>query len=230
MKNKLIYGFIILLLGCVNEIEEGFNEICTSSCVVINGRFTTEDGTVGIANLPLELDWSIMGMLNGAHRKIATGETDANGYYSFSFSPRDEELTKGDFSIEFALREGHLIDERFAYFDLPITSRDTALVRNYHIPSKARIKLVVSNLTDIAKPDYLSSTVLYEKDDFDKDIRVVSGMIDTRYNPRQSITLSTAGNQYTYIKSTISKDGTIEIYLDSLVVPTNQEVTYELKF
>lgn len=230
MKNKIIYGFLALLMGCVNEIDEAFNEACTSSCVIVNGRFVTEDGTVGVADLSLELDWLNIGMLNGTTRKIATGRTDADGYYSFSFTPRDEELTNGDFSIEFTARDEHLIDKEQAYFSLPIVSRDTVLVRNYHIPSKAKVRLVISNLADISAPDYLSSTVLYERDNLDNDIRVVSGILDTRYSQKPSVTYAAAGGQYTYIALVKRKGEVVETSLDSLIIPTNQEGVYELTF
>ena len=98
---------------------------------------------------------------------------------------------------------------------------------------------MISNLSDIVEPDYLSGTVLYEKDDFSKDIRVVSGRIDTRNDQVQSVTLNdeipsvtfdAAGNQYTYVKIRKRKDQTDETYLDSLTIPTDQEITYELTF
>ena len=89
---------------------------------------------------------------------------------------------------------------------------------------------MLDNPTDIASPDYLSGTLLYEIEDLDRDIRASSGGLDTRYSSKQSVTLNAAGNQYNYLEITRSRAGTVETFLDSLIVPTSQEITYELTF
>lgn len=230
LKIAFVIGVTLLMTqACVQEVETGINQPCTTSCIQIQGRFTTEDGTVGISGLPVKLRWRGFGMFEGKTRTIASGRTDEDGYYTFSFTPREEEPEKGSFSVTFDPASAYYAEEN--YFELfNLNPKDTTVIRNYHIPLKARLKIVITNPEQFTATDYLHCSVSYQFDAPEHKAFKVSGALDTRYNNQNEFTFDAAGNQYTYVDILKKKGDLLESIKDSVIVATAQELVYEIQF
>ncbi|MEK6478631.1 hypothetical protein WJR50_13890 [Catalinimonas sp. 4WD22] len=228
-KIAFFIGISVIVQACVQEVETGINQPCPTSCIQIRGQFTTEDGTVGISGLPVKLRWGVYGMFNGKSRTIASSSTDDNGYYDFSFTPQEEELEKGTFTVNFDPSSEYYAEEN--YFELfNLNQKDTTVIRNYHIPLKARLKIVITNPEQFTATDYLHCSVSYQFDAPEHKAFKVSGALDTRYNNQNEFTFDAAGNQYTYVDILKKKDGLLESIKDSVLVAPAQELVYELHF
>src|ERR1700752_2216209 len=88
---KLLYPVLLLAIlqwSCTKTDNSSLNVPCTDSCTIVQGRFTTGNNEP-IAGLYLEVRSEIrptLGLGQTTIRKIATGMTDNNGFYSLSFS------------------------------------------------------------------------------------------------------------------------------------------------
>lgn len=230
LKTAFVIGIsVIMTQTCIQDVETGINQPCTTSCIQIQGRFTTEDGTVGISGLPVKLRWRGGGRFEGKTRTIASDRTDEDGYYAFSFTPREEEPEKGSFSVTFDPVSAYYAEEN--YFELfNLNPKDTTVIRNYHIPLKASLKIVITNPEQFTGTDYLHCSVSYQFDAPEHKVFKVSGALDTRYNKLDESTFDAAGNQYTYVDILKKKGDLLESIQDSVIVAPAQALVYELGF
>ncbi len=224
---------ILTIQGCLVVDDESINAVCSGDCITILGKFTTEDGRP-IKNVSLELDWSLgptpgMGW-GGKIRKIMTGGTNENGDYKFVFFAKDEELIEGSYSVKFAVPDDSYItlehDEYFQFYG--INKRDTTVVANYHVPRKgAGITLKIKNPESITGDDQLISSVYY-KYGLNKSVRFVPGQLFSMYGAE--LTIGTAANQWTYIKTSKKINGQYFNSQDSVTISLNETITYEVEF
>lgn len=221
----------IVLQSCF-LIEDNIDSICTSNCITIEGRFTTDDGETPIKNVQLEFDWGTQpspGLgLGGETRNIAITKTNKNGYYRIVFYAKDKELTSGSFSVEFKVSDSeYIIDQDYAYFELfGIRKRDTLITRNYHIPRRgAKINLRIKNPEDINGDDRVICQVTYK---YDNGIHHGAGDLFSFHST--DVIIPTAANQYSYIRTSKRINGEYFDFLDSVKVSVNETRVYEVVF
>lgn len=64
-----------------------FNSLCIDSCTLVQGRFITANNE-GVANIPIEIKSEVrptLGLGQTTIRRIASGTTDNNGFFSLKF-------------------------------------------------------------------------------------------------------------------------------------------------
>lgn len=221
-------GWSLITTACVNELDTELNQTCDTACTIIEGRFTTEDGTVGIAQVPLALSWSTFFMFSGSRRDIATTQTDEQGYYTLRFYARDDELTKGDFSIQYTEPKGFITGDN--YVGIYVDRRDTTVTRNVYLPTQGALRLVIANPEDISADDFLSVSTHYKVSDLAINAQARSGGLDTRYSTTSEMTAIASGNQYNYIRIQKKKDSVARSINDSIYVPVDRTPTYRITF
>ena len=100
-----ILAFLLLLTCFTSCIENDVGKPCQGNCVVIKGKITSENNSaIPVANVAYELNYygNPTGIGGGKLlRKIAQGQTDANGNYEIRFYPKDEELNTGHYSFNY---------------------------------------------------------------------------------------------------------------------------------
>jgi len=92
MKTLLIaFSVALLFTACLKRVDNRqLNKTCNDSCTTISGRFTTANNQP-VVNVPLEVASDTRGILGIHTRSIASGKTDANGYYSLTFGLNNDE-------------------------------------------------------------------------------------------------------------------------------------------
>lgn len=151
-----VVGFatlVSLLGGCAKK--QDLAPDCTNACTIITGRFTTDNRTIGLANVPLDLKWvDFTGLTQVANRRKATTTTDANGNYTFRFYRNDDELTDGLYSVHYQADANTYIvnrDGQGAEIDAGNLKRDTIIVSDWLLPRKAYLHLNVTNPMPISE-------------------------------------------------------------------------------
>ncbi len=95
MKSLLSLLFIsIVIHSCKKTDKSMFNSPCTDSCTIVQGRFITGNNE-GVANIPIEMKSEIrptLGLGQTTIRRIASGTTDINGFYSLKFGLQKREF------------------------------------------------------------------------------------------------------------------------------------------
>lgn len=231
---KTIYlalvGVAILAPACVQEADEPELDLsCRDSCFEIQGRFTTEDGTVGVSHLPLKLLWYPNSGQEPQVRTIVTETTDEDGYYQLKFFMEQELKYGSNFAIDYSP------DSTYSSLDNIISLDhfgyvDTTVVRNYHLPKTSRIRLVVDNPSDIGASERLTCYVTYRVDKINGNTYYTSGIINTQETSVRDTVVEAAGNQYSYIYITKTKGDITENISDSVNVPVDGELTYQITF
>lgn len=167
MKTYYIVLLIALALASCNKVDKAtLNSPCSDSCTTIQGRFITENNQ-GIANVPIEIKSEIRGTLGigTSTRRIATGTTNNNGFYSLTFGlNKDEfgEMPRASLQIFFNIDKSKLLPvqwyESFGYdaFIGRITRKDTAIQANVYFASRSRIKIRLENFNPIVTGDEFS--------------------------------------------------------------------------
>lgn len=167
MKNTII--ILLLALGFIscNKVDKStLNSPCSDSCTTIQGRFITGNNQ-GIANVPIEIKSEIRGSLGIgiSTRRIATGQTNNNGFYTFTFGlNKDEygEMPKASLKIFFSTDKSKLLPvqwyESFGYdaFIGRIIRKDTTIQANLYFASRARIKIRLENFNPVVAGDEFS--------------------------------------------------------------------------
>jgi len=215
------------LTNCFIEDDIDLNQACINNCATIQGRFTTENGSVSVGNLPLELQWENIGMLNGTTRKIATTTTDQNGFYSFVFEAKDHELTKGEFKVIFTINQQEFIKPIYQDFSFHnITTKDTTIIYNYHLAKPARIRLKVINPENFASAEVANLYTSFKLNNLDYDIQQVSSDVDLKMLESNEKLILVAGNQITYIRIFTKVNGVMTVKNDSIFTPINEILDY----
>lgn len=218
---------LLLLHGCFEK--EDIIKYCFSDCTEIDGIFTTEDGTVPIENVQLELEWSHTHIFLSSVRKIATAQTNKNGYYRMAFRAKDVELTRGSYTVTFHVPGDDYMDLIRNEFELHgIDRRDTTVTQNYHIPTRgANIHVRITNPDAIPDGDKLICNVTYKVGDLDKDVRMQRSLnsLDT-----SEAIIPTAALQYTYLRVIREENDEASFYLDSMILDVGETRSYEISF
>jgi hypothetical protein len=217
--------------GCTIIDKEGFGDICESDCTIIQGKFTTEIGEPA-RNVRLTLQWESYPSagigLGGKIRKIMRTRTNENGNYEFVFHVKDEELMDGYFKVTFYPPDTSyiILESSSSFFFFGIDKRDTVITADCHLPKRGgEIEVRLKNPEAITGDDRLSTQIYYR---YCGSGRILT---ETLYSEVASNVLAeTAANQYTYLDITKKVNGQFINTFDSVLVPLNQKVIYEVEF
>ena len=166
-------SIIILSIGfvfssCLKRTDNTqLSQTCTGdSCTTISGRFTTGNDKP-IANVPVEIASETTGLLGSKTREIASGKTDNNGYYSFTFNLKSNEYGYGQEQLaalymrysynpsKFLAMPFYTDNEVKEYFGR-FSRKDTAVTANVFVTSKAQIEVRLENFSPIQPGDYFT--------------------------------------------------------------------------
>lgn len=233
----MILGFV-LVTSCLQRDELQVNLPCEEDCITISGTIKTDQNSATpIENASIELGWEDPGIPIGNHgRLIATGLSDRNGNYSFTFQPEVEELSSGKYYLQVTKEQYHEITN--AYYD--IETVDTTYHFDIHLPSKAQLVIRFKNFNPSSDDAYFSATPRFDGygsngfavQMFDVEGQQKNTWFDAQDAPFNEFVLSgeTAGNQYTYLNILIKKNGTRVDLLDSIYIGRNETGIFEIEY
>lgn len=163
----LLLFFIALLSSCTKTDKSMLNTPCTDSCTTVQGRFVTGNNE-GVANISYEIKSEIrptLGLGQTTIRKIATGKTDNNGFYSSTFSLQKREygqMADATVSIHFNYDKTRFVPvtwyESFGALERlgPFTRKDTTITANIFLTSRSKLKVRLENFVPIQAGDNFS--------------------------------------------------------------------------
>jgi hypothetical protein len=176
MKNLILVFILSLIFISCEKTEDDTNNVCTSNCTTLSGRFITLNSQP-VPNIKVSLKYRIGGgeLGGGSTRKIINTKSDQYGNFNSNFFIKDSELanSSGYFEVEIDdsnidinkyIRTNNLIggnstDIGFAiYF---ITNRDTIIDKTFYIPKKAYIKVNLNNFVVQQAGDSFEVRTLY---------------------------------------------------------------------
>lgn len=166
-KSHLLLLIICVATACKKTNSESLNEACTDSCTTLQGRFITGNNE-GIANIPFEIQ-TISGPPSGLGqtniRRVATGTTDMNGYYSSTFSLKPGEYGQNSSSylkIKFSYDQDKFLPvEWYENFGTEeglgnFTRRDTTANADIYLTSHSKLKVRLENFVPLQAGDHFS--------------------------------------------------------------------------
>ena len=174
MKNVFkIFALIFIFTSC-SKTEDDTNNVCTSNCTVLKGKFVTLNNEP-VPNIKVSLKYVRSNELAYFARKIVNTQSDQNGNFNKNFFIKDNELgiTDGIFQVDIDdsnidvnkyIRTNNLIgnttiDIGFAIFS--IINRDTIIDNTFYIPKKAYIKVNLNNFIPQQPNDKFEVQTLY---------------------------------------------------------------------
>ena len=240
MKYFLAYLALIslLLTSCFKRDELEVNQPCTANCITLSGTIKTgQNSATPLANASIELGWEKPGVLIGnPGRLIATGISDRNGNYSFTFQPEEEELSSGKYYLRVSKDQYHEVTN--PYYD--IETIDTTYNFDIHLPSTAQLVIRFKNFNPESENDYFSVTPRF--DAYGSNTQGISmadlegvqknTWFDLQDGSFNEFVLSgeTAGSQYTYFNILIKKEGVRVDLLDSIYIERGQTGVFEIEY
>ena len=228
-----------LLWSCTKRDNSFVNALCTDSCTSVQVKFVTGNNEP-IAGLSLEVrseSRPTLGLGLTTIRKIATGKTDNNGFYSFTFSLKPGEY--GEYNRYLFLKVDY---DRTKFLPIPWYDqfgtdeiipvrgrRDTTVAMNYYFASKAQLRLQLNNFMPASATDSFYILPVYHDVGYDKrQATEPQFFVATQTNNEKVIPIS--GNQQNKISIVRKKSG-IRTVRDTLVfTPTNQITTLTVNY
>jgi hypothetical protein len=230
---------IMALTGCFKRYEGDVNAPCTDSCTTFAISVASGlNSATPLKGAKVELGWKRPATPFGdPGRLIAKGKTAANGSIQFSFKAEPEGLQSGQFYV--AVRNGQdFFYQENGYYD--ISRFDTTVNARVHVPSKATLKLVFKNFQPTSLEDLFDvwpSFNTYGSMEYPIELKNQAGQFSNSYfsgdRPaftREELTGTTAGDQYTYFKILIKKNGVRTDAWDSIYIAKGQTGTYEIEY
>lgn len=162
----LLFSFA-LLCSCTKTNKSMLNTPCTDSCTTVQGRFITGNNE-GVANVPFEIKSEIrptLGLGQTTIRKIASGNTGNNGFYSTTFALQKREfgqMADAYVSIHFEYDKTKFVPvtwyESFGADELlgPFLRKDTTITANIYFTSRGKLKVRLENFIPIQSGDNFS--------------------------------------------------------------------------
>lgn len=232
--STLILGGILFLSGC--REEDSVEAVCSASCTVITGRFTTDGGRTGLANVPLELEWVNFNGVAGAtvHRK-ARATTDANGNYTLRFHISDNELNDGVYKLHYRVDTKSYITDRDSQ-GLGVLGadikRDTVITSNWLLPRKAYLHLEVTN--PVQASEYFAAEYGFRLGNFSTIGRFNYGIVSMLYSPGRPTTATAdveiAANQPVELKVDKTKGGQRSIQRDTIQLTPGARYVHRITY
>jgi len=209
------------------------NTPCTDSCTTVQGRFITGNNE-GVANIAFEIKSEIqptLGLGQTTIRKIASGKTDNNGFYSSTFALQKREygqMADAHVSIYFNYDKTKFIPvtwyENFGAAELlgPFSRKDTTITANIYLTSQSKLKVRLENFTPIQSGDNFSV------------ITSCAAGLDRHYSSggfieaTQAVTekeVDACGNEQTTVIVRKRKNGVSSSSSSTIATPTGQTIS-----
>ena len=222
----IIIGSGLFFSSCKKDSSQ-LNKPCSDSCTTISGKFTTGNNDP-ISNFSVEVAADENTLLGVYTREIASGKTNTEGYYSFTFGlSNDEYGPRSLFVFYFQLKY-----DSSQFLALPVyqgggnkeylgtfLKKDTSLIANVHLITKQQIQVKLENFFPI------------QSDDFFKVVSTCNGGLNDQesigysFNALQSVTegeLYACGNEQTKLYITKKKNGLITSTDTTINTPVGQ--------
>ena len=230
---------ITVFCSCTKTDNSSVNAVCTDSCTTVQGRFLTGNSEP-IRGLSLEIrseSRPTLGLGQTTIRKLATGQTDNNGFYAFTFS-----LKRGEYgeSNRYLLLKADYDRSSFLpvpWYDLygtdeivPVRGRkDTTVTMNYFLASKAQLRLQLNNFTPSATADsFYILPVYYNVGYSGSQVTETQFFVSSQTNNEKIVPV--AGNQQNKISIVRKKNGVRTVRDTTVFTPTNQTTTLTLNY
>ncbi len=163
MKRFILISLILTLSGC-SKTDDDTNNICSSDCTILQGRFITMDNEgINGANLAFEFIRG-GGYLPTYTRLISDLVSDENGNFYDEFYLEDSEIdssSSGSLILRVNESSLNIIDNiitpdltntNFEQW-LQVSTRDTIIEQTYYMPKKANIVVNLNNFFPILEND-----------------------------------------------------------------------------
>jgi len=168
MKNFILFFLVSFILSaCTKTDKSMFNSPCADSCAIVQGRFITGSNE-GVANVPIEIKSEVratLGLGVTTIRKIASGKTDNNGFYSLKFGLTEREYGQTSIarvSISFNYDKSKFVPvtwyENFGANEFigPFRRKDTTINADIYFTSRSKLKVRLENFAPIQSGDNFS--------------------------------------------------------------------------
>ena len=228
----LLLSYLTLLSACTKTDRTMLNKPCTDSCTTVQGRFITGNNE-GIGNISYEIKSVIkptLGLGQTIIRKIASGKTDNNGYYSSIFSLQQGEFGQGIFApvyISFNLDTKKFLPVKwYEYYGTeenlgPFTRKDTTTTANIYLASKAKIKIRIEGFVPLQSGDAFS---VITSCGAGLERRYTSGGYIQANQPITEGPIDACGNEQTTLIVRKQKNGVYTSSSTTIATPTGQTV------
>lgn len=239
---SLLFSFVLatILWSCTKRDDTFLSVPCTDSCTTVRGRFQTGNSEP-IPGLPLEVRFEsspTFGLGQTTIRKIATGKTDNNGFYSFTFSLKPLEYSEHNRHVFLTVNYDKTSFLPIPWYDqygtdeiISVRSgkRDTTIVMDYYFASKAQLRLQLNNFTPSSTTDSFYIRSVYHEVGYDKrHVTEQQFLLATQSSNEKVIPI--AGNQQNKISVVRRKGGTRTVSDTMIYTPTNQTTLLTLNF
>lgn len=209
-----------------------FNSPCTDSCTIVQGRFITGNNE-GVANIPIEIKSEIrptLGLGQTTIRKIASGKTDNNGFYSLKFGLIEREygqMAAANISIYFKYDKGRFVPVRwyedFGSHELlgPFARKDTTINATIFLTTRTKLKVRLDNFIPIQAGDNFS-VITSCSAGLDR-LRRSEGILEAN----QTVTekeIDACGNELTTVYIRKRKNGITSSSIETISTPIGQTV------
>ena len=231
---------ISFFTGCYKRDESHLNEACTSGCAVFNIRVGTGDNSaIPVSGVYVDLVWEgpKEEIFGGPVIDVAKGYTGAHGIVTFNIKPIGNEFSQGSFLVNVSRTADYFPAHKTLY---DVRKADTVLNTTVHMPSVAYLRVVYKNFDPKTTDDSFDAGPYYKTPDYWEGLSLTSpdmanypgSYFGGNQKPFDSLIYTglTAGNQYTYFKVLIKRNGVRIDHLDSLYIPKGTVGTYRVDY
>lgn len=223
---------IILFSLCTKTDKKMLNKPCTDSCTTVQGRFITGNNE-GVANIPFEIkseNKPTLGLGQTTVRRIASGKTDNNGFYSSTFALQKKEygqVADAYVSIHFTYDKKRFVPvtsyESFGAHELlsPFTRKDTTITANIYLTSRGKLKVRLENFAPVQSGDDFS---VIASCGAGLDRRKSSGGYVKANQAVTEAEIDACGNEQTTVIVRRRKNGVSSLETTTIATPTGQLV------
>ena len=208
------------------------NTPCTDSCTTVQGHFITGNNE-GVANISYEIKSEIrptLGLGQTTIRRIASGKTDNNGFYSSTFALQEREygqMADAHLSIHFNYDKARFIP--VTWYEISgaeeplgaFTRKDTSITANIYLTSRSKLKVRLENFVPVQPGDNFS---VITSCGAGLDRRYTSGGHIEAVQPVTEGEIDACGNEQTTVIVRKRKNGLSSSTSTTISTPTGQTV------
>lgn len=233
MKNLLLLLIVFIFINsCTKTDKSMLNSPCTDSCTIVQGRFITGNNE-GVANIPIEIKSEIrpaLGLGQTTIRRMASGLTDNNGFYSLKFELNKREygqVADAYVSIYFSYDKSRFVPvtgyENFGTNESlgRFLRKDTQINANIYLTSRSKLKVRLENFVPIQAGDNFS--VLTSCGEGLERHYSDGGLIEANQQVTEK-EIEACGNEQTVLYIKKRKNGVTSSTSTTILTPTGQTV------
>jgi hypothetical protein len=235
MKILITFSAIVLILNSCKKDNSELNKPCNSMCTTISGRVTTGNNS-SITNFQIEVSSDLTTLLGQATRGIASGKTDNNGYYSFTFKLMANEFGQNATASVYL----QLKYDSSKFLALPVyqnggnkeyigrfSTNDTTIMANVYLATKSKINVKLYNFVPIVPSDYFKVVTICNVG-LNKNDRMGYSFTATQNTTEEDLYAS--GNDETEVIATKTKNGIITSIDTTIYTPIGQVVALSFPY